>query len=107
MRASELNTRVTIKQYQSTQDGITGTVSAALQSSWQKWAKVTQRSGSRALDSAAINYREVWEIIIRYEVSRPTSANYNIEYNGREMKIHSVTRQDEGFAWYETITAYK
>ncbi len=106
MTVHELNSRITVKVYNTTQDNTTGKVSTSLTSSWTKWAKVEENSGSRVLDNAAITYRESYRITSRYEQSRKTLEKYDLEFKGQPLKIHSVIKQFEGLAWWEVITAY-
>ena len=103
---AELNSRITVKVYTTTQDETTGDISSALTASWTKWAKVEESSGSRYLDNAAVAYSESYTITMRYETSRKTLEKYCMEFKGQELKIHSVTKQYEGLAWWEVVTAY-
>lgn len=105
MTIDELNTRVLIKHYTTTQD-VNGKPVSALTASWEKWAKVEQKNGSKVLDNAAVSYKEAFEIWIRYEVSRPTLTNYHVNYKSKEMIIHSVIPKIEGKQWFEQITAF-
>ena len=106
MTVNELNSRVTIKVYTTTQDEITGKASSALTASWTKWAKVVENNGNKVLDNAAVSYRENYTITMRYETSRKTLEKYDLEFKGQPLKIHSVVKQYEGLAWWEVITAF-
>lgn len=106
MTIDELNTKVTIKHYTTTQDNSTGKTNSSLTASREKWAKVEQLNGSKVLDNAAVSYKEAFKITIRYEVSRPTLTNYHVNYKNKEMIIHSVVAQQEGKQWFEIITAF-
>jgi hypothetical protein len=106
MKISELNTRITIKDYTTTQDNVTHKPVTTLTASWQKSAKVTQTNGSRVLDNAAISYKESYEIFVRYETTRPTLSKYHIAFNNKELVIHSSLPQKIGNISWEQITAF-
>lgn len=105
MTIAELNVKVSVSHFTSTQDTV-GKVTSSLTASWDKWAKVTQKNGSRALDNAAITYKETYEVVMRREQTRPTLSNYKLTANGKDMTIHSVIVEQIGKEWFETITAY-
>lgn len=100
----EMNCLVTINSHTIAQD-VNGDIVVTPSNTWQKWANVTKNSNSLLFGQGAINYDESYRLQMWYEPSRPTLANYTIQYNGKTMKVDSVTVDDEGKRMLETITA--
>jgi len=101
----EMNRRITINVYLFGQDQYGGNTKS-LVGTYDVSAKVTQQSGSRALDQMQIAYNESYEIIKRYELSRPTKSNNEIVYKNSILSIANIELVEEGNTWWERITAY-
>lgn len=106
MTVGELNTKIVIKAYTTTQDQTTGDISAALTGSWSKWVKTVEQSSNGGLSNGSDLYRQSWQFTGRYEQSRKTLEGYVLEYKDQILKVDSVIKQYEGFVWYEVITAF-
>lgn len=102
---NEMNRRITINVYLFGQNEWGGNTKS-LVDTYDVWAKVTQQSGSRSLDQMQIAYNESYEIIKRYEVSRPTKQNSEIIYENSILSIANVEEVQEGNKSWERITAY-
>lgn len=102
---SDYNQRITIRSFSVTQDA-NGDIVPVEDSEYTKWAKVRQSSGNLLISNGMMNFTEAFDIEMLYEVSRPTRANYQIEYKGKLMKIYNVRIEQEGRAWTEVVTAY-
>ena len=102
---NEMNRRITINVYLFGQDNYGGNTKSLIDT-YDIWAKVTQQSGSRSLDQMQIAYNESYEIIKRYEVSRPTKQNSEIIYENSILSIANVEEVQEGNKSWERITAY-
>jgi head-tail adaptor len=105
MTIGELNTRITIRSFSAAQDD-NGDVVLTEADNWQKSAKIEQNNGDLLIASGMMNFNESYKITLRYEQSRPTKANYKIEYKDKVLKIYNVRTIDEGKAVWEVITAY-
>lgn len=101
-----LNRRVTVLVPGATQNDQGGNVAEVLDS-WDKWAQVEDRSGSNQFS----NQQQVWDydykITMRFEVSRPTKSNYEIQYEGYRLKIESLSINTEGYKAYEICRCSK
>jgi SPP1 family predicted phage head-tail adaptor len=102
---NEMNRRITINVYLFGQDNYGGNTKSLIDT-YDVWAKVTQQSGSRTLDQMQIAYNESYEIIKRYELSRPTKKNSEIVYENSILSIANVEEMREGNKSWERITAY-
>ena len=100
----DLNRRITIKVYGFTKDAIGG-VTQTVTSSYDVWAQVENRTG-RALDFAQQPMAVYdYKITKRFEIGRETKATYTIEYEGKHLKIETVSFDDERFKKFEVIRA--
>lgn len=105
MKPEEMNVKATFKLYTESKDS-NGRNTKALDESFTRWAKVEQTSGSRTLESMAINYKHAYLITKRYDKTKPLNENYKVEFGGEVLSIASVIRKEIGFSWFEEITAY-
>jgi SPP1 family predicted phage head-tail adaptor len=105
MTINELNTKVTIRSFNLSKDG-NGDLQQTGKNQWSKWAKVKQNNGSLLINAGLQAFNESFEIVLRYEQSRPTLADYEIEYKGKKMKVYNARPEKEGTAWWEIINAY-
>ena len=84
-----------------------GGAEAVTLDSWEKWAHVENRTGSNSNPYQ----QQVWEydyrITTRYEASRPTKSNYEVQYEGYRLKIESVSIDNEGFKAIEILRCTK
>jgi SPP1 family predicted phage head-tail adaptor len=102
----KLNRRVTVIVPGVTQNDQGGNVATELDS-WTKWAQVENRSGSNSFP----NQQQVWQydykVTMRYEPSRPTKSNYELEYENYRLKIESIEIDSEGYKGYEICRCSK
>ncbi len=102
---NEMNRRITINAYLFGQNEWGGVIKS-LVNTYDVWAKVTQQSGSRSLDQMQIAYNQAYEIIKRYQISRPTKQDNEIVYENSILSIGSIEEVREGNKTWERITAY-
>jgi len=102
---SELNRRITINTYLFGQNE-SGAPIKALNTTYQIWAKVEQKSGSRTLDNLGITYNEAYEVTVRYEGSRPLYKTNEIVYEDALLSIQSTNEISEGKKKWIKILAY-
>jgi SPP1 family predicted phage head-tail adaptor len=102
---NEMNRRITINVYLFGQDNYGGNTKSLIDT-YDVWAKVTQQSGSRALDQMQVAYSESYEIIKRYEPNRITEKDNEIIYRNSILSIANIEPVQEGNTWWERITAY-
>ena len=98
----DFNRRVTLQRWGSAVDEAGGTEKVEI-ASWTKWAKVEQRSGMSMTNANQLQFKYDYKITMRYEVSRPTVANYTLTYDGLNMMIHSVAIESEGRRQFEIL----
>jgi len=75
--------------------------------SWEKWAHIENRSGSNSFQNQQQTWQYDYKIIMRYETTRPTKSNYEIQYAGQRMKVESVEIDSEGYKGYEILKCSK
>lgn len=91
---SELRSKITVKSWSSTKDA-GGGITKSVVSSYDIRAKVENRTGTaQRQDQAIWNYD--YKITVRYEASRVIKSNMTVDYNGKSLKINSVSYEDEG-----------
>jgi len=102
----QLNRRVTVIV-----PGVTindqGGPEASVLDSWEKWAQVENRSGSNSFQNQQQTWQYDYKIIMRFETSRPTKSNYEIEYENYRLKIESIEIDSEGYKGYEILRCSK
>lgn len=104
-KIAAMNRRITIKQYTQAKDDMGGNTKT-LATTFIVWASVEQQSGSRSMDELQVQYREVYKIIKRHEVSRPLSQDNEIVYEDKTLSIHRIKQDKEGRVDFDVITAY-
>jgi SPP1 family predicted phage head-tail adaptor len=96
------NRRVQIRRSGYVQNNSGGNVET-LVSVWEVWADVKERRGS----PAEFNQKDVWtydyEVMKRYERTRPTKSNDILIYDGVRHKINSVSVTSEETKDFEKI----
>lgn len=91
----QLNRRVILRRWgSSVDDG--GGILALLVSAWSRWAKVEDRQGSIVSPHAQEQWQYDYKITLRYEKSRPIQSNDTIDYDGKRLKIKSLSILEEG-----------
>lgn len=100
-----LNRRITINKYLFAQDASGGNLKA-LTDSYQVWASVEQKSGSRTLDNMQVQYKQAYKVIKRYEASRVLSHDDEIVYEDAILSIGAVIEKEEGRKRFNEIVAY-
>lgn len=102
---SELNRKIVINKYLFGVDNSGGNIKA-LTDTYDVWASVEQRSGSRTLDNLQIQYKEVYKVVKRYEASRILSPDDEIVYETKILNIGAVIEKEEGRKKFNEITAF-
>lgn len=101
----QMNCYITIKAFDVTQN-VDGDIVLGSPTSWNKWANVSQSNGNLLISNGMTNFTEAFDINMWYEPTKPTQANYEIDYDGKKMKIYSVRLDNEGSRTKEKIIAY-
>lgn len=101
----QMNCLVDVQSVAVSQDG-NGDLVVTPSVSWQKWANISQDSGTLLIGMGLTNFNESYKVQMWYEPSRPTKANYIITYEGKSLKVYNVKLDNEGKRTIETITAY-
>ena len=99
---AELNRRITIKSYTTTQDaggGSTSTESA----SYSMWAKVEDRTGQWIDGQGQLLWKYDYKITVRHELSRIIKSNMIVQYDGKKLLINSVAPNSEGIRKYDIL----
>lgn len=96
----KLNRRITVQVTGSVAND-QGGLEAIVLSSWQKWAQVEDRSGSNSNPYQQQVWQYDYKITMRREMSRPTKSNCEILYQGKRLKIESLSIDSENFNAYE------
>ena len=91
----QLNRRVTLKSYGSTQDEAGGLVPVTT-ASYSIWAKVEDRNGREFTNQQQEQWSYDYKVTFRYEKSRPVKSNMTIDYDGKRLKINSLSFSNEG-----------
>lgn len=91
----QLNRRVTIKSWISSQDDSGGLISTQ-GTSYDIWARVEDRSGRTYLSQQQEQWSYDYKITFRYEVSRPVTSNMTIDYDSKRLVIRSLSFESEG-----------
>lgn len=103
---ADLNIEATFNVYQNTQTD-NGTPSKGTATTYTDWVGVEQRSGSRTLEQAGVNFVKAYDVTKRHWPERPIDArNTTISYDGQELIIHDVRMEKEGRRWYEILICY-
>jgi SPP1 family predicted phage head-tail adaptor len=110
MKAHDLRERITIKRYNTVNDGQGGGVVIDTPDEITTWAAVTQLGESSSFFRGEINASEAYEIIVRYRTdlskNKVYERSYRVLWQGKVMNIASVvTSTDKGKYWV-TITAF-
>lgn len=95
MNIGELNRRIIMKSWGSTQDEGGGPIAIVL-SSYTIWAKVEQRSGQPYTGQQQELWNYDYKITFRYEKSRVAKSNETIDYDGKRLSINSLAYSEEG-----------
>ena len=91
----QLNRRVTLKSYGSTQDEAGGLVPVTT-ASYSLWAKVEDRNGREFTNQQQEQWTYDYKVTFRYEKSRIVKSNMTIDYDGKRLKINSLSFSNEG-----------
>lgn len=91
----ELNRRITLKSWTSTQDEGGGS-SAVNVASYIIWAKVEARNGTPFINEEQQVWNYDYRVTFRYERSRVPQSNFTIDYDSKRLKINSVSFEQEG-----------
>lgn len=105
MSIAELNRRITVNTYIFGQDESGGNIKA-LQTSYPLWAKVQQQRNNRDLDNSQIEYKEAYEVTVRYELSRLFATTNEIVYDDRILNIQGIRKVEEGKRKFNVISTY-
>lgn len=90
-----MNRRITFRSWGSTQDEGGGAI-ATLLNTYTIWAKVEPRSGQLYSGEQQALWAYDYKITFRYEKSRVVLSNYTIDYDGKRLRINSVSFENEG-----------
>lgn len=102
----QLNRRVTVIVPGVTQNDQGGNEATTIDS-WVKWAHVENRTGSNSFQNQQQTWQYDYKVIMRYEATRPTKSNYEIEYENYRLKVESVEIDSEGYKGYEILRCSK
>ena len=91
----QLNRRITIKSWTSSQDDAGGIISTETKS-YTIWAKVESRNGMLFTGEQQRQWSYDYKITFRYDKCRVVSSNDTIDYDGKRLSINSISFQDEG-----------
>lgn len=95
MDIGELNRRITIRSWGSTQDPGGGPI-ALLLVTYTIWAKVEVRSGQMYSGEQQAIWTYDYKITFRYEKSRLPASNFTIDYDGKRLVINAISFINEG-----------
>lgn len=95
MEIGQLNRRITLRSWGSTQDEGGGPI-ALLLVTYTVWAKVEQRSGQMYSGQQQPIWTYDYRVTFRYEKSRVVSSNFTIDYDGKRLAINSLSYSEEG-----------
>lgn len=93
MRTGELKQRVKVIKYNLVADNAGGQT-ATEEELLQTWAKITPMRGARALQYGQIVQSTWYDVTMRHRSDIEVSKNISLEYNGKELVIHSVINKD-------------
>lgn len=91
----DMNRRIVIKTWGSTQDEGGGAIPALL-SMWTLWAKVEARNGQLYQGQEQRQWTYDYKITLRYEKSRVIPSNATIDYDNKRLSINSISFSEEG-----------
>ena len=91
----QLNRRVTLKAWGSTQDEAGGVI-ASVVAFYPIWAKVEDRNGRLYQGEQQREWSYDYKVTFRYEKSRVVSSGMTIDYDGKRLTINSISFLDEG-----------
>lgn len=92
---ASLNRRVTLKSWTHDLD-LGGGVSAVQVLSYLIWAKVEARNGIPFISEEQQVWNYDYKVIFRYETSRLVRSNFTIDYDGKRLRINSLSFESEG-----------
>jgi SPP1 family predicted phage head-tail adaptor len=92
MRTGQLNKRVTVVKYETVADGAGGTIPEAVETI-ETWAKIDPMRGQRALTYGQVIQSTWYDVILRY--NEDITKDLTLDYNGKEIVLHSVINRDE------------
>ena len=84
-----------------------GGLDNTLINSWNKWAKIEDRTGSNNVSQNQSKWEYDYKITTRYYPSKQTKSNYLISYEGMIMKIESISINNEGHKKLEILRCSK
>lgn len=64
---------------------------------WEKWAEVENRTGSNNFQNQQQTWSYDYKVKMRFERTRPTKSNYEIEYENYRLKVESLSLDSEGY----------
>lgn len=91
----KLNRRVTIKRWTSSTDDAGGLTSVQT-ASYSIWAKVEPRNGAVFTGQEQTLWNYDYKVTFRYERSRVVQSNFTIDYDGKRLRINSISFENEG-----------
>ena len=94
MRTGQLNKRVTVVKYDTVPDGAGGTEPIETEL-LETWAKIDPMRGDRALKYGQIIQSTWYDILLRYREDITITKDLILDYNGKEIVLHSVINTDE------------
>ena len=98
----KLRNQIDIINYSVVSDGAGGSV-ATERVDRTLWAKVTPLSGSRGIDAMQLTLNQGYEIIIRYEDYASLNKKNRIQFENRELIIHSFQIINERRKYFKII----
>lgn len=98
----QLNRKITLKSWAAVQDAGGGS-SPVNVASYSKWAKVRARNGVPFTSEEQQVWNYDYEITTRYERSRISGSNYTIDFDGKRLRINSLSFENEGNRKWEVF----
>lgn len=98
----ELNRKITLKSWTAVQDAGGGS-SPVNVASYTKWAKVRARNGVPFTSEEQQVWNYDYEITTRYERSRISGSNFTIDFDGKRLRINSLSFENEGNRKWEVF----
>lgn len=92
----KLNTRITIKNSGFTIDEAGGPSDLNNDEGYELWAKVDARDGRLMTNEKQVQWSYNYKVTFRYERSRIVTSDMVISYDGKDLKINSISYENEG-----------
>jgi SPP1 family predicted phage head-tail adaptor len=94
MRTGSLSKRVKVIQINAVPDGAGGTTPSETEI-LETWASITPVKGQRAFQYNQIIQSTWYDVLLRYREDTTITKDLILDYNGKELILHSVINKDE------------